>query len=124
MTDWGVLAVAALGIASLSAIKRLSWISTRWAQSCLKEGAVLVDVRTPAEFRARHVTGALNIPLGNLRDAAPRELPDKQRVVLLHCLSGTRSGVARRELKSLGYKNVYNLGSLGRAQRIIQTPHH
>jgi rhodanese-related sulfurtransferase len=61
----------------------------------------------------------VNIPLGDLADQAPHRLPDKNRVLLLHCLSGTRSGIAKRRLKSMGYTKVFNLGSFGRAQGIV-----
>ena len=120
MTNWEVMAAMAAAIGVWFCLKRMSWISSTRAQSCLQEGAVVVDVRTSAEFRAWHLPDALNIPLDSLLDAAPRQIPDKQRVILLHCRSGTRSGIARSELKSLGYKSVFNLGSLGRAQRIVQ----
>jgi len=46
-------------------------------------------------------------------------VPDKNQVLLLHCLSGTRSGIAKRQLKSMGYQNVFNLGSYGRAGKIL-----
>jgi len=38
---------------------------------------------------------------------------------LVHCLSGGRSAVAKMQLRRLGYRNVYNLGSLGRAKQIV-----
>ena len=50
---------------------------------------------------------------------APGELKDKSRVLLLHCLSGGRSGIAKRQLKGMGYTNVFNLGSYGRAKQIV-----
>jgi rhodanese-related sulfurtransferase len=40
-------------------------------------------------------------------------------MLLLHCLSGMRSGMAKQKLKSLGYANVFNLGSLARARKIV-----
>jgi phage shock protein E len=43
---------------------------------------------------------------------------DKNQVLLLHCASGMRSGVAKQKLKSLGYANFFNLGSLARARKI------
>jgi len=120
MTDWSVFAVAALALAAWFGFKRLSWISSNRARSCLRDGALVVDVRTPAEFFGRHLPGAVNLPLDNLLNAAQRQLPDKQRVILLHCLSGTRSDIARRLLSSQGYRQVFNLGSFGRAQKIVQ----
>jgi rhodanese-related sulfurtransferase len=40
-------------------------------------------------------------------------------VILLHCQSGMRSGVAKKKLNALGYSNAYNLGSYGRAAEIV-----
>jgi phage shock protein E len=109
----------AILVVAVFALKRLGWISVRRARSLLEQGAVVVDVRTNSEFLTRHVPGALNLPLDSLADAAARRLPDKRKVVLLHCLSGTRSGIAKRLLTSMGYTSVFNLGSLGRARRIV-----
>jgi len=78
-----------------------------------------MDVRSPEEFQAGHVPGAMNLPLGELRDHLPRRVPDKNQALLLHCLSGGRRGIARHQLKSLGYANVFNLGSLAPARRIV-----
>ena len=76
-------------------------------------------MRTPGEFQAGCVAKAINIPLSDLGDSLPRRVSAKNQVLLLHCLSGTRSGMAKRQLKRMGYSNVHNLGSLGRAQSIV-----
>jgi rhodanese-related sulfurtransferase len=44
---------------------------------------------------------------------------DKNQVLLLHCQSGMRSGVAKSRFKGLGYPNVFNLGSYARASHIV-----
>ena len=80
---------------------------------------MVLDVRTPEEFRAGHLRGAVNIPLDELQDEVRRRVPDRSQVVLLHCLAGTRSGIARRMLRGMGYTNAFNLGSYGRARRIV-----
>ena len=101
------------------ALKRLGLVSAEAARTYLKQGALVVDVRSAEEFKAGHLPNAVNIPLGELQNSLPRRVSDKNQVLLLHCLSGTRSGIARRALKSMGYTNVFNLGSLARAQKII-----
>lgn len=111
----GIAVVAVLFLAP-----RLSFVSAAAARQHLQQGALLVDVRTAEEFRSGHVPGAVNIPLDALSDSLPARVADKRQVVLLHCLSGTRSGIARRQLKTLGYENVFNLGSYSRAQRIVK----
>lgn len=86
----------------------------------LQAGAALVDVRTPEEFRQGHLSGATNVPLDQIRRLAPGAFPDKTRPLLLYCRSGRRSQLALQELRSLGYTNVWNLGGMARAQKILQ----
>ena len=116
---WNLLVMAGLMVAAMLALKRLGLVSAEAARAYLKQGALVVDVRSADEFKAGHLPDAVNIPLGELQNAMPRRVADKNQVLLLHCLSGTRSGIARRALKSMGYPNVFNLGSYGRAQRIV-----
>ncbi len=54
---------------------------------------------------------AVNIPLGESREILPRQVKDKSQVLLLHCLSGGYSGIAKHQIKGLGYQKVFNLGS-------------
>ena len=117
VTVW--LIVAAVLIA-LFALKRMSFLKADKARQFLHEGALVVDVRSPGEFGSAHLPGAINIPLGDLSAEAPRRFPDKTRVLLLHCVSGARSGIGTRELKKLGYSNVFNLGSYRRAEQIVR----
>ncbi|MDD2805565.1 MAG: rhodanese-like domain-containing protein [Elusimicrobiales bacterium] len=73
-----------------------------------KDGAIFVDVRTPAEFAAGARPGSLNIPLDALARRAG-EL-DKEKTIVLSCASGARSGSGVGRLKRLGFKNVVNAG--------------
>jgi rhodanese-related sulfurtransferase len=50
---------------------------------------------------------------------APSEIRDKNKVLLLHCSTGVRSGLAKKRLEELGYKNVFNVGSYERASNIL-----
>lgn len=77
-------------------------------ESLSREGAVFVDVRTPAEFTAGSRPGAVNIPLDDLSRRAA-EL-DKKKPVVLCCASGARSGMAARTLKRLGFSRVIDAG--------------
>ncbi len=118
--NWIPLLVVAAAIIGLFALKRMSFVPAEKARELLRRGALVVDVRNPGEFNAGHLPGAINIPLGSLRTELPQRVPDKGQVLLLHCLSGTRSGIARQQLKALGYPNVFNLGSYGRAESILR----
>ena len=117
--NWYIIFLAAVILAIFLALKRLGLISRRAALQHLQDGAVVVDVRTTREFQSHHLPVAINIPLDQLHHLATQQYPDKTRVLLLHCLSGTRSAMARRTLRQMGYSNVYNLVSYGRARRII-----
>ena len=106
-------------IAAVLVFKRMSFISPDDARKFLRQGALVVDVREAGEYRGEHLPKAVNIPLGELWSSLPRLVTDKNQVLLLHCLSGTRSGIAKRQLKGMGYANVFNLGSYGRAEKIL-----
>lgn len=79
------------------------------ARSLVAEGAQLVDVRSPQEYRRNALPGSVNIPLPVIQQAL-KQL-DKQTPVLLYCNSGQRSGVAKRLLEACGFTLVHNLGS-------------
>lgn len=81
--------------------------SVQWheVESELEAGAVLVDVRTPAEFARGAMPGAVNLPLDELRDRLP-ELPDAPLIV--HCQVGQRGHTAARLLTQHG-RDVRNL---------------
>ncbi len=118
--DWKILLVVACVVLGLFALKRMSFVGTGKARELLKQGALVVDVREPGEFNSGHLPGAVNIPLGRLRDELPRRVPNKGQALLLHCLSGARSGMAQQQLRHLGYTNAFNLGSYGRAEKIVR----
>ena len=80
----------------------------------------MIDVRTAGEFSSGHLTNAINIPLDEIATAVPQRVKDKSQVLLLHCASGMRSGMAQKKLKALGYTNAFNLGSYGRAESILK----
>jgi rhodanese-related sulfurtransferase len=73
----------------------------------LREGASLIDVREPVEYRSGHIAGARNVPLSRLAGGA-QDLPKDARIVV-GCLSGHRSSVAIGHLRRLGFSNLVNL---------------
>ena len=76
----------------------------------LKEGGVIVDVRSKAEYAGGHIKGSKNIPLPNL-NSHPGIPKDKNKPIITCCASGMRSASAKSLLKSRGYTNVHNGGS-------------
>jgi len=102
-------------IAGWFILPRLSWLGTNEAARRIKDGALLLDVRTPAEFKGMKLPGSKNAPLGSIN---PEELT-KDQDILVYCASGMRSTSAVRQLKSMGFERVWNLGSYGRAQTAL-----
>jgi len=86
-------------------------VATSIVKQKLESGAVIVDVRTPDEFRDGAYPGAKNIPLSDL-GSRMAEIP-KDKPVVLYCASGARSGSAARAMKQAGYADVINAGGLG-----------
>ena len=80
--------------------------------SDLSTYTVIADVRRPDEYNLGHIKGAVNIPLGQLKEKAKELLPDKKQEIILYCQSGSRSCDAARVMHSMGYTNVYDLGSI------------
>lgn len=76
----------------------------------VKQGAVILDVRTKGEYSGGHIKGSMNISVDQLA-ANLHRLPDKQKPVITCCASGMRSSSAKSILKSKGYMQVYNGGS-------------
>jgi phage shock protein E len=73
-------------------------------------GTILIDVRTPMEFKYDHLKKAVNIPLNTIKEDIKYFAPDKQQAIAVYCTTGKRSGMARKELEGMGYKNVINAG--------------
>lgn len=81
------------------------------AKKLIADGAVVVDVRTPAEFDGGHLPQATNIPI----DQFPQRLAevaggDKTKPVVVYCASGGRASKAKAQLEAAGYTNVVNGG--------------
>lgn len=73
------------------------------------EGAIIVDVRSPAEFKQGACAGSLNIPLNEIKGRL-NEL-DNTKTIVVCCASGSRSGIALGILKKNGFNSVVNAGA-------------
>ena len=74
-------------------------------------GAVLLDVRTPQEYRDGHIPGSQNVPLQQL-DKVEEVTENKDTVLYVYCRSGARSRQAVSLLNHMGYTNVHNIGGI------------
>ena len=78
---------------------------TDYAQ-LVKEGAIILDVRSRGEFESGHIRGSMNIPVDQLLNNL-NKLKDKSKPIITCCASGIRSVSAKNLLKSKGYSEVY-----------------
>jgi len=74
-------------------------------QELLEEGAIIIDVRSQAEFAKGHVEGSVNVPLESIKHKI-RKLKNFNKPLVLCCASGMRSGSATNMLKSEGIECV------------------
>ena len=117
--NWTTTLIIAAVVAVVFMLKTTGQISAKDALAHLKNGALVIDVRSLGEFTSGHLTKAINIPLDEIETALPKRVKDKSQGLLLHCASGMRSGMAKSKLNGLGYANAFNLGSYGRASKIV-----
>jgi phage shock protein E len=84
----------------------------------------LIDVRTPEEFSAGHIEGAINIEYQGIEQKIAQSGAARNDEVILYCHSGRRAGIARDSLLKAGFVNVQNYGGMEEArQRLITRPH-
>ena len=69
----------------------------------IKQGAVLIDVRSPQEYREGH------LPDCQIRRVVARQIATKEQLIVVYCSTGHRSQEAQRILENMGYINVYNV---------------
>jgi len=83
---------------------------------------VVIDVRTPKEFAADHIEGAINIEHTNIAEEIAKAGVGKDDKVILYCQSGRRSGIALETLKTLGFSKAENAGGIVQARKVLQKP--
>ena len=76
----------------------------------IKDGdGLLIDLRTPKEYKDGHILGSVNIDY--FADGFDREIDklDKNKTVYIYCASGGRSGLTMKLMKEKGFMKVYHL---------------
>jgi phage shock protein E len=81
------------------------------ADACklLADGDQLVDVRSTAEFSRGALPNAISLPLQGIMNA--NNIINKDKAIVLYCVSGARSATAKNYLMQMGFDEVYDLGS-------------
>ncbi|HYM93035.1 MAG TPA: rhodanese-like domain-containing protein [Chitinophagaceae bacterium] len=85
-------------------------LGNRKIKEALRNGAVVIDVRTAYEFDHGHVPQSINIPVDRVHANIAR-IKDMKKPVIFCCATGMRSGKAVQIVKANGLNNVYNGGS-------------
>ncbi|WP_426278011.1 rhodanese-like domain-containing protein [Chryseobacterium sp. S-02] len=81
----------------------------------IKNGAIILDVRTEKEYETGHIAGSQNISLGTIRERYIELDPDKTYITV--CSHGLRSVKVESILKEKGFKNVHNGGAWSDLQK-------
>ena len=85
----------------------------------IKEGAIILDVRSAREYVSGHIEGSINVPVGELEKNLQR-FKDKNKTIITCCASGMRSASAKNFLTSNGYTNVHNGGGWQSLNQLIK----
>ncbi len=103
--------LTALAFLTLTFACRAGDAETAKVRAKLKAGALVVDVRTTAEFASGAYQGAINIPVDQVEKRLT-EFGDPKRAIILYCRSGHRAGQAKAILEKNGFVDVTNAGGL------------
>ncbi len=110
-------------------------LATAWLLACAESGgevtsispetllsgpppnALILDVRTPDEYRGSHVPGAINVPHDQISERLSELGTDRDRPMIVYCESGRRAGLAQSALLEAGFSDVRHLEGDMRAWR-------
>ena len=112
--------VTTLTVAAISAIAMLTGCSStneaikkvdpvKFSEVIAQPGVIILDVRTPEEFNAGHITNAININLEGYDFSSEVSKLDKNATVAVYCRSGNRSGVATDQMAEIGFTDMYDM---------------
>jgi thioredoxin len=78
-------------------------------KSLISPDALLLDVRTPGEYSRGHIQGSTNINISDPEFSSKVNMLQKDKTILVYCLSGSRSDAAAAYLSRQGFKKIYSL---------------
>jgi rhodanese-related sulfurtransferase len=102
----------------LDSIKSLFGLEKTDYAQLVKDGAIILDVRSKGEYAGGHIKGSINISVDQLSGNL-HKLKDKTKPVITCCASGMRSATAKSILKSNGFTQVHNGGGWSSLQNKI-----
>jgi len=99
----------------ITLIKKILGIKTIDYNQLMKDGVIIIDVRTTGEFNSGHIKGSTNVPLDKIKSKI-KKIENLKKPVIFCCASGMRSGQATSIAKSRGI-NAYNGGDWNNLNR-------
>ena len=98
----------------------LSSCKNQTYKEIIKNGGVILDVRSPEEYIGGHIEGSINIPISDLSDRLSEIEKYKRSPIITCCASGMRSERGKSILQSNGFKEVYNGGGWSSLQAKLE----
>ncbi len=95
-------------------------VASLQALAQVEDNAVWIDVRTPSEFEAGHVEGAVRIPWDGIEKGVAELGLAKDTPIYLYCGAGGRAGKAKERLDAMAFTAVTNAGGLEDARKLAQ----
>ncbi len=102
----------------LDSIKKLFSLDRTYYSKLVNDGAIILDVRSKAEYAGGHINGSINIPVDQLEHNF-HKFKNRNMAIITCCASGMRSASAKNILSSNGFTNVHNGGSWKNLQNKI-----
>lgn len=93
-------------------VAKVNRITCNDVNDLVSEGAIVVDVRTPGEYETDHIENAINIDSNEIKYVIKGKIKDYETKIIVYCQTGNRSSESAKILVNLGYKNVYDMGSI------------
>lgn len=93
-------------------VAKVNRITCNEVNDLVSEGAIVVDVRTPGEYETDHIENAINIDSNEIKYVIKGKIKDYETKIIVYCQTGNRSSESAKILVNLGYKNVYDMGSI------------
>jgi phage shock protein E len=103
----------------MSLFSFLDFNRSRKLQEALRNGAVVIDVRTPLEFESGCISRSINIPLSQITANISR-IKSMGTAIILCCASGGRSSVALLALRHAGLTRIYNGGRWQKVKKLME----
>jgi len=126
---FAILSISALFLtgcgSSSSSSSTTNQSANEFATTISDESVVVLDVRTPGEFAAGHISNSINIDVETGEFANQVANLDKTKTYAVYCQSGRRSAIAASQMAKLGFTSLYNLNGgisawAGAGQTVVQ----